>query len=69
MASTGSLARVFGTFVGIGPGSGMALTFVATGITASMIGLLGYSIRVIRNAEDVLPDHDAPAMEVQKTPT
>jgi len=69
MASTGSLAPVFGTFVGVGAGSGMALMFVATGILAATTGLVGYTIPVIRNAEDILPDHDTLPTEAQKTPT
>jgi len=59
MASTGSLAPAFGTLVGNGPGSGMALMFVISGILATITGLVGYSIPVVRNAEDILPDHDA----------
>jgi len=69
MASTGSLAPAFGVLVGIGPGSGMALMFVISGILASITGLVGYSIRVIRNAEDILPDHDAPAADPRQVPT
>jgi len=58
MASTGSLAPAFGALVGNGPGSGMALMFIISGILASITGLVGYSVYVIRNAEDILPDHD-----------
>jgi len=69
MTSTGSLAPIFGTLVGVGPGSGMALMFVASGILAATTGLIGYSIPVIRNVEDILPDHDSLPTEPQQTPT
>jgi len=59
LSPTGSLAPAFGTFVGVGPGSGMGLMFVIAGILAALTGLVGYSFPVIRNAEDILPDHDA----------
>lgn len=67
MSSTGSLAPLFGTFVGIGSGSGMALMVVIAGILAALTGLAGYSVPVIRNAEDILPDHDALSPVSQQT--
>jgi len=60
MSPAGSLAPFFGTFVGSGPGSGMALMFVITGVLAALTGLAGYFVPVVRNAENILPDHDAP---------
>jgi hypothetical protein len=44
--------------VGSGPGAGIALLFVFTGIGASLVGLIGYLFPAIRNAEEILPDHD-----------
>lgn len=69
LSPTGSLAPVFGTFVGVGPGSGMGLMFVITGILAALTGLVGYSFPVIRNAEDILPDHDAQIIKPLQEPT
>ena len=66
MSSNGGLAPIFGALVGIGPGSGMALMFVISGMLASLTGLMGYSVRVVRNAEDILPDHDAQSVTPQQ---
>ena len=59
MAEGGSLTPVFGRLVGTGTGAGMALLFVVTGLLAALTGLGGYLFPVVRNAEDILPDHDA----------
>jgi MFS transporter, DHA3 family, macrolide efflux protein len=61
-AESSGLIDTFGWLVGTGPGAGMGLLMVFCGIAASIVGLTGYFIPVIRNAEDLLPDHDqAPA--------
>ena len=59
MAEGGSLAPVFSWLVGTGTGAGIALLFVFTGLLAALTGLSGYLFPVVRNAEDILPDHDA----------
>jgi MFS family permease len=59
MSSNGSLAPFFGSFVGTEAGSGMALMFIIAGLLAALTGLSGYFVKVIRNAETILPDHDA----------
>ena len=58
MAEGGSLAPTFGWLVGTGTGAGMALLFVVTGLLAALAGLGGYLFSAVRNAEDILPDHD-----------
>ena len=58
MMPSGSLAAVFGWLVGTGPGAGMGLMFVVVGVIGALVGLGGYAFRIIRNAEDILPDHD-----------
>jgi MFS family permease len=57
-SATSGLAAVFGSWVGSGPGSGMALLFIFCGLVTALVGLSGYFIRPIREAETVLPDHD-----------
>jgi DHA3 family macrolide efflux protein-like MFS transporter len=57
----GDLAGAFGWLVGTGPGAGMALMFFITGILGVLVGLGGYAFRAVRDAEDILPDHDAAA--------
>jgi len=59
MAEGGSLTPVFSGLVGTGAGAGIALLFVFTGVLAALTGLSGYLFPVVRNAEDILPDHDA----------
>jgi len=58
MAQGSSLARVFGRFVGTGTGAGMALMFAVTGLLAALVGLGGYFFPAVRNAEEILIDHD-----------
>ncbi|MFC2095528.1 MFS transporter [Candidatus Bipolaricaulota bacterium] len=59
MLPGGSLAGFFGPLVGTGPGTGMSLIFVFTGALGILVGLGGYLFPAVRNAEDLLPDHDA----------
>ncbi len=57
-SGTTALASIFGSWVGTGPGSGMALLFIFAGMGPILVGLSGYFIPAIRNAESILPDHD-----------
>jgi hypothetical protein len=59
MADGGRLVPLFGWLVGSGTGSGMALLFVLGGLLAALTGLCGYLFPAVREAEDVLADHDA----------
>jgi hypothetical protein len=59
MAVGGPLANRFGGLVGTGAGAGMSLMFVVTGLMGMVVGLGGYAVPAIRNAEEILPDHDA----------
>jgi MFS family permease len=56
-AGTGLPAR-FAWLVGTGPGSGMGLLLVICGLVAALVGLVGYFIPYVYNAETILPDHD-----------
>jgi MFS family permease len=55
----GALAATWGWLVGVGPGAGMALLIVVTGLLSAMAGVVGYATPTIRNAEALMPDHDA----------
>jgi len=57
MQPGGALAPVFGPLVGVGPGAGMSLIMLLTGIAIKLVGLGGYAVPCVRNAEDILPDH------------
>lgn len=59
MQPNGVLSNRFGWLVGTGPGAGMALIFIFTGLVAMGVGLGGYLVPVVREAEAILPDHDA----------
>ena len=57
-SGTTSLATTFSSWVGTGPGSGMALLLIFSSLGAALVGLSGYFVPFIRNAESILPDHD-----------
>jgi DHA3 family macrolide efflux protein-like MFS transporter len=59
MQTGGSLSGTLGGAFGVGPGSGMAVLMTAAGVLAAGVGVAGYLIPAIRDAEDRLPDHDA----------
>lgn len=58
LMSGGYLEPSFGVLVGTGQGAGMSLMFVIAGLVGIMISLGGYAFQVIRNIEDILPDHE-----------
>jgi MFS family permease len=58
MQSQTWLSNSFGWVVGTGPGSGMALQYVISGVSWLVILLVAAFIPSIRNVEDLLPDHD-----------
>lgn len=64
MAAGGSMTRAMGGLVGTGPGAGMSLMFVITGILGVFVGLGGYTVPAVRNVEKILPDHGGAAAPV-----
>jgi len=67
MRQGGVLTGVFGWLVGIGPGAGISLIFVFTGSLAAIASLSGYLVRIVRQVEDILPDHDVlPACQAER---
>lgn len=58
MQSGEPLASTFGWLVGTGPGTGMSLVFIFAGILVTLVALTAFSFPAVRNAEDLLPDHD-----------
>jgi DHA3 family macrolide efflux protein-like MFS transporter len=61
MMASGSLSRMFGPMVGIGRGAGMGLMFVISGILCTIASFVAYSLRIVREAEIILPDFDSGA--------
>jgi MFS family permease len=53
-----AFSAVFGPLVGTGPGAGMALMLVFSGLLGAVAGLGGFLFPAVRNAEDILPDWD-----------
>lgn len=66
MREGGSLTGLFGWLVGTGPGAGMGLMMAVCGLFASLVGFCAYAVRPIRDAESLLPDHDAAVAEPAK---
>lgn len=52
------LPLMFGGLVGSGPGAGMGLLTFFCGLGAILVGIAGYFTPIVRNVEDLLPDHD-----------
>ncbi|BAL99024.1 putative major facilitator superfamily transporter [Caldilinea aerophila DSM 14535 = NBRC 104270] len=59
MRSGGALQPLFAPFFGEGHGAGMALLIVIVGILGVSAGVVGYLVRVIREVDVLLADHDA----------
>lgn len=58
MSEPSFLSSTFGWLVGYGAGAGMALIMVFSGLAMTGVGLGGYGVRVVRDAENILPDHE-----------
>lgn len=50
---------VFAGLVGTGPGAGMGMMFVVSGVLGVLVGLAGYAFPAVRDVETILPDYDA----------
>ncbi|MDX2074897.1 MAG: MFS transporter [bacterium] len=59
MMPDGALADSLGGIFGVGAGAGIGLLIFLAGITGAGAALLGFLFPFIRNAEKILPDHDA----------
>jgi DHA3 family macrolide efflux protein-like MFS transporter len=57
MKTQTALSNAIGGWFGTGPGSGMRLLICLCGLAAALVGISGYFITAIRNAESILPDH------------
>ena len=57
----GAWVPLFGGLVGTGPGAGMSLMFILSGLGGVLVALGGYSFRRVRDVERLLPDNEAAA--------
>lgn len=70
MRTHNGFSNLFGGLVGIGPGAGMGLLMILCGIGGALVGLGGYFIPAIRNAETLLPNYDmSPPAETEPVST
>jgi hypothetical protein len=58
MAVGGAWSDTLGWLFGIGPGAGMGVLISLTGLIAVAVGIVGYAVPAIYQAETPLPDHD-----------
>jgi MFS transporter, DHA3 family, macrolide efflux protein len=58
LQSGGVLVGVFGGLLGTGTGAGIALLYVICAVCMLLVGLLGFSVGVLRDVETIVPDHD-----------
>ncbi|MBE9209306.1 MFS transporter [Nostoc sp. LEGE 06077] len=58
MMQGGSLEPLFHNLVGTGKGSGMVLMYVLSSIGLLLVGLTGYTVKILREVEVILPDYD-----------
>jgi MFS family permease len=58
MSAPSFLSANFSWLVGFGAGAGMSLIIIVCGLAMSAVGASGYGVRVIRDAESILPDHE-----------
>lgn len=66
MQEDGLLSPLFEPLVGSGPGAGMALIFVFAGLLAALAGASGYLFPAVRDADTLMPDHDAMQPDLQQ---
>jgi MFS family permease len=64
MRDGGAWAANWSWLVGVGPGAGMSLMFILFGGLGALVGVVGYLIPAIREAEERLMDHDVAAAVV-----
>jgi DHA3 family macrolide efflux protein-like MFS transporter len=65
LARGGPLAATIGSFIGVGPGRGIALAFMTLGVVLVLIAMLGAAFARFRNVESELPDAIVEVREVE----
>jgi MFS family permease len=58
MAVQSGLSKAFGWLVGTGPGSGMSLQYILSGLLYLTVICVAWFMPAVRNVETLLPDHD-----------
>lgn len=65
LAADGALAGNVGDIIGVGPGRGIGLLFIAMGLIKMTVTAIGYAHPRIRLVEDELPDAAIPGSPIQ----
>jgi DHA3 family macrolide efflux protein-like MFS transporter len=68
MQSQTWLSDTFGRLVGTGPGSGMALQFIVSGVGWLVLIGIASLVPIIRSVEDLLPDHEQAPEAIEGSP-
>jgi len=58
MRSNGLITSIFAPLLGTDSGAGIALLYIIASMGMVLIGVCGYAFPTLRNAEELLPDHD-----------
>ncbi|WP_242046195.1 MULTISPECIES: hypothetical protein [Calothrix] len=58
LQSGGVLVEIVAGLFGTGAGAGIALLFAICAVAMLLVGWLGFFVPVLRNVEDMIPDHD-----------
>lgn len=66
MEEGGAMVPLLEPLVGSGAGAGISVIWVATGLLTAVVAVVAYLFPVIRNAEDLLPDHEVARGEPAK---
>lgn len=65
MRSESGFSQAWGWVTGTGPGSGMALIFIFCGFAMAGVGSLGYLFPIIRDVDELMPDHAAATVDCE----
>ncbi|MFQ4143531.1 MFS transporter [Chlorogloeopsis sp. ULAP02] len=57
LQSGGVLVGILGGLFGTGNGAGIALLYVICAVCMLLVGLVGFSVRLLRDVENIVPDH------------
>ena len=58
LKSGGILTSLVSPILGVGPGSGIALLYVIVSIGIVLLGISGFAVQHLRNAEEIIPDYE-----------
>ena len=58
MMPDGALSPILGWLAGTGPGAGMAVLLIVSGVVCAVAGIWGYASQPVREIENLLPDHE-----------